>query len=143
MIRAIWSKHGDAQVHDLLRLLNHDRRQHAINPAIRPPLRSVVYCLPRNISRIHTPERNLYCSGDLAFLWLVTGTSATTNDVREDCTRHNELLLVGRPACIRHERWHTASPKLCSYTSLPSIYLPLFQTTPRLAGRALIFHHGP
>jgi hypothetical protein len=43
MIRAIWSKHGDAQVQDLLRLLNHDRRQHAINP--RNPASAPVCCI--------------------------------------------------------------------------------------------------
>jgi hypothetical protein len=105
MIRAIWSKHGDAQVHDMLRLkvLSTTIENNSLyNPAIRPSLRSVIYCLPRTNSRIHAPERNLSDFGDLAFAWLVTGTSATRNDAREDCTRHERLLLVGRTACIRH-----------------------------------------
>jgi hypothetical protein len=91
MIRAIWSKHGDAQVHDLLRYFDNDRRQHAIqprNPAFPPVLRSVIYCLPRTNSRIYAPERNLSGFGDLAFAWLVAGLSATRSDAREDCTRH-------------------------------------------------------
>lgn len=39
-------------VHDLLRTFDHDRRQYAIQPHLRPRLRSLLYCLPRIVNMV-------------------------------------------------------------------------------------------